>query len=147
MNENIQIITEPGAVQPEYTLDTDAGMDIRAFIDEEITLKPGERRLIPTGNRINLPNGIEAGVRSRSGMALKYGVIVLNSPGTIDPGYQGDIGVILLNTDRTRSFTIYNGDRIAQIVFSKFERVDLEQADNFEASERGSKGFGSSGRT
>ncbi len=140
----VQIITEPGAQRPEYTRPTDAGMDIRAFIKEPIRLVRNERVLVPTGNKVNLPEGIELQVRSRSGLAVKHGISVLNSPGTVDPGYQGDIGIILINQGYD-DFTINNGDRIAQIVFAKFERVDWDEKKEFEASERGSGGFGSSG--
>jgi dUTP pyrophosphatase len=142
----IQIITEPGAFQPAYTRPTDAGMDVRAFITEPIVLKPLERKLIPTGNKVNLPLGIELQVRPRSGLALKHGITVLNSPGTVDPGYQGDIGVILINLGN-EDFEIKPAERIAQLVFSRYEEAELEQVEAFEASERGSKGFGSSGRS
>lgn len=141
----VDIIVAPGAQKPEYTRPTDAGMDVRAFIEEDIILEPAERALIPTGNKVNLPDNLEMQVRPRSGLALKHGISIVNTPGTVDPGYQGDIGVILINLGE-EPFTIKNGDRIAQVVFTKFERIETNEVTEFEASERGSEGFGSSGR-
>lgn len=132
---------------PEYQTEGSAGMDLRAQIDSEsIVLEPGERVLIKTGISFQLPKGVEAQIRPRSGLALKHGITVLNSPGTIDSDYTGDVGVILVNQS-TVPFVINNGDRIAQCVFAKYEQVNFVPAIEFTEEEngRGQNGFGSTG--
>ena len=120
-------------------------MDLRSNITTDITLKPNQRAIVPTGIFIALPKGYEAQVRSRSGLAAKYGVTVLNSPGTIDADYRGEIGVILINFSEN-DFIIKNGDRIAQIVIAKHERAIWEECNDLSKTERGSGGFGSTGQ-
>jgi len=119
-------------------------MDIRAFLDQPLIIKPLERALIKTGLYIELPKSYEAQVRSRSGLALKKGITVLNSPGTIDADYRGEIGVILINLSNEK-FNISTGDRIAQLVVSKHERVDWELSKSLDQTNRGDRGFGSTG--
>ncbi|WP_413532673.1 dUTP diphosphatase [Empedobacter brevis] len=130
---------------PEYKTALSAGMDLTANIDQPIELKPLERRLIPTGLSIELPAGYEAQVRPRSGMALKHGLTCLNSPGTIDADYRGEIGVILANVSN-ESVTINDGERIAQLVVAKHETVEWEEAKDLNETERGAGGFGSTGK-
>lgn len=134
----------PEAFLPEYAHDgdTDAGMDLRAA--EEVTLEPLTPALVPTGVAIELPPGFEAQVRPRSGLALRHGVMLPNSPGTIDPGYRGEIQVILLNLGR-EPYRVRRGDRIAQLVITRYERVEWVE-DELGESARGAAGFGSSGR-
>ena len=132
------------AVLPEYQTEQAAGMDVVACIDEEITLAPQQRIIVPTGLAIALPVGYEAQIRGRSGMAAKFGVMPANGIGTIDADYRGEIGVILLNTS-TESFTIEPGMRVAQMVIAKYEKVAWEVTDELEATERGAGGFGSTG--
>ena len=121
-----------------------AGMDIRANLDEPITIKPNQRSLIKTGLYISLHDGYEAQIRPRSGLALKKGITVLNSPGTIDADYRGEIGVIIANLSDS-DFTINSGDRIAQMVIAKFEKISWKAVDKLDDSLRGNKGFGSTG--
>ena len=121
-----------------------AGMDIRANLDEPITIKPNQRSLIKTGLYISLHDGYEAQIRPRSGLALKKGITVLNSPGTIDADYRGEIGVIIANLSDS-DFTIKSGDRIAQMVIAKFEKISWKAVDKLDDSLRGNKGFGSTG--
>jgi dUTP pyrophosphatase len=137
-----------GLPPPRYRSAGAAGMDLVAAVPEgdEIVLDPGQRALIPTGVAIELPNGYEAQVRPRSGLALKDGIAVLNSPGTIDADYRGEIGVILINFGQG-PFSIRRGARIAQLVVNPVVRVALIASDTLEASERGAKGFGSTGRS
>lgn len=130
---------------PAYETEHSAGMDLRAFITEPVTLIPMERRLIPTGLFIELPVGYEAQVRPRSGLALKYGITVLNSPGTIDADYRGEICVILINLSDS-DFTINSGDRIAQMIIAQHSRAELIEAERLDGTERGAGGFGHSGR-
>ena len=131
---------------PSYATDQSAGMDLRAFLPEKsIVLKPGERALIPSGISIALPDGCEAQIRPRSGLAYKKGITVLNSPGTIDADYRGDIGVILINHG-TEVFEVADGERIAQMVFVPVEQVAFKVVDEFGESERGEGGFGHSGQ-
>lgn len=134
----------PDAFLPEYAhgAEEDAGMDLRAV--EEARLDPGAPRLVPTGLAIELPAGFEAQVRPRSGLALKHAITLPNSPATIDPGYRGEIQVILLNLGR-ETYHVRRGDRIAQLVIARYEPVQWEEAE-LEASHRGTEGFGSSGR-
>lgn len=141
---DVKIINTSNNPLPSYETFASAGMDLRAYIPETITLKPFERVLIKTGLFIELPVGIEAQVRPRSGLAAKNGVTVLNAPGTIDADYRGEIGVILINLSQ-EPFTIESGDRIAQLVFAKYERVLFTETENLSETERGSGGFGSTG--
>ena len=122
-----------------------AGLDLRANLDTSITLLPMERRLIPTGLRIALPQGYEAQVRPRSGLALKHGITLLNTPGTIDADYRGEIGVILVNLS-TEPFTIADGDRIAQLVIARYEQAEWTEVSSLDVTERGEGGFGHSGK-
>lgn len=129
---------------PNYSTIASAGMDLRAFIDEPVVLKPLERALVPTGIFIELPLHYEAQVRPRSGLAAKNGITVLNTPGTIDADYRGEVKVILVNLSN-EEFTIHDGDRIAQMVVAKHETVTWHPVDELNESERGAGGFGSSG--
>ena len=141
----VKIINKSDHPLPNYETLESAGMDLRSNIKTDITLKPNQRAIVPTGIFIALPKGYEAQVRSRSGLAAKYGVTVLNSPGTIDADYRGEIGVILINFSEN-DFIIKNGDRIAQIVISKHERAIWEECNDLSKTERGSGGFGSTGQ-
>ena len=131
---------------PEYASEGSAGLDLRAALETPCTLAPGERRLIPTGLEIALPPGFEAQVRPRSGLAFKRGVTVLNSPGTIDSDYRGEIGVILINHG-TESVTLERGERIAQMVVAPVTRLVWDEVEDLDATRRGRGGFGSSGRS
>ena len=130
---------------PTYATAASAGMDLRAAIEESISLAPMERKIIPTGMSIALPEGHEAQVRPRSGLAFKHGITVLNSPGTIDADYRGEIGVILINLSN-EVFTVAPEDRIAQLVIAQYTQIVWEPAQTLEESERGSGGFGSTGK-
>ncbi|MDA9341549.1 dUTP diphosphatase [Flavobacteriaceae bacterium] len=141
---NIKIINTSKHSLPEYETLASAGMDLRANIKMPLTLKPLERTIIKTGLFIELPIGIEAQVRPRSGLAAKKGVTVLNAPGTIDADYRGEIGVILVNLSN-KNFTIENGERIAQLVIAKHERVSWQEVKVLDKTERGAGGFGSTG--
>lgn len=123
-----------------------AGLDLRAAIDDDVILQPGERRLVPSGLSIAIPPGFEGQVRPRSGLALKHGVTLLNSPGTIDADYRGEIGAIMINHG-TEPFVIRRGDRIAQLVIAAVAHAELEAVEALPDTERGAGGFGSSGRT
>jgi len=140
----VNIINKSNNPIPKYETSLSAGMDLRAYIEGPITLYPGERKLIKTGLYIELPERCEAQVRPRSGLALKNGITVLNSPGTIDADYRGDVGVILINHSN-ENFIVKSGDRIAQLVISKFERVEWESTEKINSTQRGSSGFGSTG--
>ena len=129
---------------PAYATSQSAGMDLRANIDTPITLRPMERRIIPTGLYIALPPGFEAQVRPRSGLALKHGITVLNSPGTIDADYRGEIGVLLVNLS-TDDFIITEGERIAQMVIACHEQGEFELTDELDDTERGAGGYGHTG--
>jgi len=141
---NVQIINKSKHLIPEYETALSAGMDLRANIEDSITLKPLERAIVKTGLFIALPAGLEAQVRPRSGLAAKKGVTVLNSPGTIDADYRGEIGVILINLSQDR-FTINNGERIAQLVIAKHEQVKWKEVTILDETDRGDGGFGSTG--
>lgn len=130
---------------PAYATPQSAGMDLRANLDAPVTLRPLERRLIPTGLRIALPAGFEAQVRPRSGLALKHGVTVLNTPGTIDADYCGEIGVILINLG-AEPFVVNDGERIAQLVVARHEQPALVEVGELDATERGEGGFGHTGK-
>jgi|TARA_B110000967_G_scaffold190413_1_gene215108 dUTP pyrophosphatase len=141
---NIKIINKSTHSLPEYETLASAGMDLRANIVAAITLKPLERTIIKTGLFIELPIGIEAQVRPRSGLAAKKGITVLNAPGTIDADYRGEIGVILVNLSN-ENFTIENGERVAQLVIAKHERAAWQQVEVLGETKRGAGGFGSTG--
>ena len=141
---NIKIINKSQHQLPNYETLASAGMDLRANIAEPIVLQPLERAIVKTGLFIELPVGIEAQVRPRSGLAAKNGVTVLNAPGTIDADYRGEIGVILVNLSN-EAFTIQNGERIAQLVIAKHERAEWELVSELSTTERGEGGFGSTG--
>ena len=141
----VQIVNKSRHELPEYATGQSAGMDLRANIDTPITLKPLQRCLVPTGLYIALPDGYEAQVRPRSGLALKFGVTVLNSPGTIDADYRGEIRVIMVNLS-SEDFVVNDGDRIAQIVVARYEQIEWSDVDVLDETERGDGGFGHSGR-
>jgi dUTP pyrophosphatase len=141
---NVQIINKSKHATPAYETDGAAGMDLRANIEESITLKPLERAIVKTGLFIALPIGFEAQVRPRSGLAAKNGITVLNSPGTVDADYRGEIGVILVNLSN-EMFVVNDGERVAQLVIAKHERVQWKEVTVLNETERGSGGFGSTG--
>lgn len=130
---------------PQYATSQSAGLDLRAALEAPVTLAPGERKLIPTGLAIALPLDYEAQVRPRSGLALKHGVTVLNTPGTIDADYRGEVGVILINLGQ-EAFTIERGERIAQMILAPVSQMAWLEVADLEESERGAGGFGSTGR-
>jgi dUTP pyrophosphatase len=130
---------------PRYMTANSSGMDLHAAVTEEIVLHPGERRLIPTGIAVSVPEGYEAQVRPRSGLALKDGVTVLNTPGTIDADYRGEIGVLLINHGE-RPFTVKRGERIAQMVVAPVARADLEWVESLDDTPRSGGGFGHTGK-
>lgn len=145
---HVQITREPGTEDiplPQYETDHAAGMDVRAAVQEPVTLEPGQRILVPTGLRIALPPGYEAQIRPRSGLAIKHGLSLLNSPGTIDADYRGEIRIIIANLGR-EPYTIERGDRIAQMVVAPVTHVDWEPVKELENTARGEGGFGSTGR-
>ncbi len=140
----IEIINNSQHELPQYATSQSAGLDLRANLTESITLKPLERRLIPTGLHLALPEGYEAQVRPRSGLAFKKGVTVLNAPGTIDADYRGDIGVILINMSN-EDFVVENGERVAQLVIAKYDQAEWIQVIELSETNRGEGGFGSTG--
>jgi dUTP pyrophosphatase len=142
---NVPIINRSRHPLPSYATTASAGMDLRAHLDTPVTLAPLERSLIPTGLFIELPEGYEAQVRPRSGLAAKNGITVLNSPGTIDADYRGEIKVILVNLSN-ESFTVQDGERVAQLVVAAHARVEWVAADNLAETERGTGGFGHTGK-
>lgn len=144
----VSFINKSENPDPTYERDGDSGFDIRANNEKTIEIEPGHRALIPTGLYFEIPAGFELQVRSRSGLALKNGIMVLNSPGTVDSGYRGEIGVILYNTDKSTPFYIHKGDRIAQGVIASVQTMNktkFVKTDSLSSSERGSGGFGSTG--
>ena len=141
----IKIINKSAHQLPEYETGASAGMDLRANISDAVILKPLARAIIKTGLFIELPVGFEAQVRPRSGLAAKHGLTVLNSPGTVDADYRGEIGVILVNLSNT-DFKIENGERIAQLVIAKHERADWLEVEQLNETARGQGGFGSTGK-
>lgn len=140
----IKIVNRGRQQLPAYATELSAGMDLRANIDESITLNPMERRIIPTGLYMALPPGYEAQVRPRSGLAFKHGITVLNSPGTIDADYRGEIGVLLVNLSN-EPFVITEGERIAQMVIARHEQGQFEVVDELDLTERGEGGYGHTG--
>ena len=144
MELKVNIINRSKHENPAYQTLYSAGMDIRAHLQDNITIAPGERKLIPTGLFIELPLGYEAQIRPRSGLALKNGITVLNSPGTVDADYRGEIKVLLVNLSN-EIFTVNDGDRIAQMIVAKHERVIWQNADSLSETLRGAGGYGSTG--
>lgn len=140
----IEIINKSNNDLPHYETNSSAGMDLKAFIEKPIILNPLERKIIKTGLYISLPKGFEAQVRSRSGLSIKHGLCVLNSPGTIDADYRGEIGIILINLSQ-EPYTINNGDRVAQLVIASHEQVQWIKVNELSETNRGDKGFGSTG--
>lgn len=141
----VKIVNEGKQQLPQYATAGSAGMDLRADIDKPIVLKPLERKLIPTGLKIALPVGYEAQIRPRSGLAIKYGVTVLNSPGTIDADFRGEVCVILVNLSNN-DFVVNPSERIAQMVVAKHEQVDFQIVETLDETERGDGGFGHTGK-
>jgi dUTP pyrophosphatase len=140
----VKVINKSNRELPKYESLNAAGLDIRANIQEEMVIHPGDVKLIPTGIFMEIPSGYECQVRPRSGLALKKGITVLNTPGTIDADYRGEVGVILINHSKN-STTVSNGDRIAQLVFNKFEQIEWENESELSTTKRGDGGFGSTG--
>jgi dUTP pyrophosphatase len=140
----VYIRNRSGHPLPEYATPSSAGMDIRAKLEAPVVLQPGAHRLIPTGLFAALPAGTELQVRPRSGLAFKHGITVLNAPGTIDADYRGEIGVLLINHG-AQPFTIENGERIAQLVLARYERIAWTETENLPETQRGAGGFGSTG--
>ena len=130
---------------PQFETTQSAGMDLRANVDAPVVLQPGDRALIPTGIRMALPDGYEAQIRPRSGLAYKHGITVLNSPGTIDADYRGDVGVLLINHGR-EAFTIDDGMRVAQMVVVQYSQFEWESVEDLDKTVRGAGGFGSTGK-
>lgn len=141
----VKIVNEGKQQLPQYATAGSAGMDLRADIDKPIVLKPLERKLIPTGLKIALPVGYEAQIRPRSGLAIKYGVTVLNSPGTIDADFRGEVCVILVNLSNN-DFVVNPSERIAQMVVAKHEQLDFQIVETLDETERGDGGFGHTGK-
>lgn len=141
----IKIVNKSAFPLPEYATEHSAGMDLKADIQEPAELAPLQRMMVPTGLYIALPEGTEAQIRPRSGLAAKHGITVLNSPGTIDADYRGEIKVILVNLSDT-SFTINPGERIAQMVIARYEKAEWEETEVLDRTDRGDGGFGSTGR-
>lgn len=142
--KSVKIVNKSRHQLPQYSTRSSAGLDLRANVEEPVLLRPFQRALIPTGLYISLPEGYEAQVRPRSGLALKYGITVLNTPGTIDADYRGEVGVILVNLGQ-EDFVVNDGERIAQMVVAKYEQVELLPAEALDDTERGAGGFGHSG--
>jgi len=141
----IRIVNKSTNQLPQYATSQSAGIDLRANLTEAVTLKPMERKLIPTGLFIELPEGYEAQIRPRSGLALKHGITVLNTPGTIDADYRGEIGVILINLS-TEEFKIEHGERICQMIIARHEQAEWIQVEELNETERGAGGFGHTGK-
>lgn len=141
----LKIINKSHHPLPSYATELSAGMDIRANLTEPIVLKPLERKLIPTGLYIALPEGYEAQIRPRSGLAIKHGITLLNTPGTIDADYRGEIGVILVNLS-SEPFTVNDGERICQMVIASYTQVGWKQVEVLDETERGAGGFGHTGK-
>lgn len=140
----ISIINKSNNPLPEYQTTQSAGVDLRAFLEEDITIKPMERILVGTGLYMALPEGFEAMIRPRSGMAFKHGISVINTPGTIDADYRGEIKIALINLSK-EEFTISNGDRVAQMVINKYEKASFQLKESLDETERGSGGYGHTG--
>ena len=141
----VRIINDSRWDAPSYATEGSAGVDLKANIDEPITLAPLQRVVVPTGLRIALPKGTEAQVRPRSGLAAKHGITVLNTPGTIDADYRGEVGVILINMS-DKDFVINPGERVAQMILARYERFEWEDVEQLDSTSRGEGGLGSTGR-
>ncbi len=141
----IKIVNKSRHPLPSYSTLLSAGMDLRASLNEPIALAPGARVLVPTGLYISIPKGYEAQIRPRSGLALKKGITLLNTPGTIDADYRGEIGIIVINLSQ-EDFVINDGERIAQMIVARYETVEWESCDTLDETERGAGGFGHTGR-
>ena len=141
----VKIVNKSRFALPEYQTPFSAGLDICANLDESVTLRPLERAMIPTGLFVELPEGCEMQIRPRSGLAAKHGITVLNSPGTIDADYRGEIKVILVNLSN-EPFTIEAGERIAQMIVARYEQIEWQAVEELSATERGAGGFGSTGK-
>jgi len=144
-NIKLKILTENGVILPQYMTEEAAGMDVCAYIENEIILEPMKRAIIPTGIKMEIPFGYEIQVRPRSGLAAKYGITLLNTPGTIDSDYRGEIKIILINLGEN-SYTINNGERIAQLVLKKVYRAEIEIIDKLNDTKRNEGGFGHTGK-
>lgn len=144
-NMKIKVVNRSKHALPEYATPLSAGLDLRANLDEPVVLGPLERRLIPTGLFIELPEGYEAQIRPRSGLAIKHGISLVNSPGTIDADYRGEIGVIVINLSN-EPFTVNDGERICQMVIARHERAEWVETDSLTDTERGAGGFGHTGK-
>lgn len=140
----VKVINHSNNELPQYATPMSAGMDLRAFTNEPITIMPGERKLVHSGINIQLPEGYELQVRPRSGLALKHGITLTNSPGTIDADYRGDVGAIVHNLG-TAPFVVNNGDRICQIVAKEYVKIEWKETDSLDSTERGEGGFNSTG--
>lgn len=140
----IKVVNKGNQPLPKYQTSQSAGMDLRANIDAPVLIKPLDRKLIPTGLHIALPEGYEAQIRPRSGLVIKNGITIINTPGTIDPDYRGDVGVILVNISN-EDFVVQPGDRIAQMVINKFEQAKFEVVEELDETERGEGGYGHTG--
>ena len=141
----VKIVNHSKHALPEYQTPLSAGLDIRANLDQSVTLRPLERAMIPTGLFVELPEGCEMQIRPRSGLAAKHGITVLNSPGTIDAAYRGEIKVILVNLSN-EPFTIESGERIAQMIVARYEQIEWQPVEELGTTERGAGGFGSTGK-
>ena len=141
----VRIINKSNNPLPEYATEGSAGMDLRAFLEDDLVIQPGDRVMVPTGIFIELPEGFEAQVRPRSGLAIKQGITCLNSPGTIDSDYRGEIHAILVNLSKEEQ-RIHPGDRVAQLVVQKYERVKWKQVNKMSETKRGEGGFGHTGK-
>ncbi len=139
----IRIVSKGGAL-PAYATEGASGADLRAYIEEPITLMPGERRLVPTGLFVEIPQGVEAQIRARSGLAIKHGIGLVNGVGTVDSDYRGEWNIPLINWGQ-EPYTIHSGDRIAQVIFSRYEKADFVSVSQISETERGAGGFGHTG--
>lgn len=139
----IRIVSKSGAL-PAYATEGSSGADLRAYIEEPITLMPGERRLVPTGLFVEIPQGVEAQIRARSGLAIKHGIGLVNGVGTVDSDYRGEWNIPLINWGQ-KPYTIHSGDRIAQVIFSRYEKADFVSVSQISETERGAGGFGHTG--
>ena len=139
----IRIVSNGGAL-PAYATEGSSGADLRAYIEEPITLMPGERRLVPTGLFVEIPQGVEAQIRARSGLAIKHGIGLVNGVGTVDSDYRGEWNIPLINWGQ-EPYTIHSGDRIAQVIFSRYEKADFVSVSQISETERGAGGFGHTG--
>ncbi len=140
----VKIVNHSNNELPKYSTVHSAGLDLRAFLKEDVILKPLERYLVPTGLHIELPEGYEAQIRPRSGLAVKHGISIVNTPGTIDADYRGEIKVILINLSN-EEFVVKNGERICQMVINKYERISLQEVIELNETDRGTGGFGHTG--